>query len=355
MTPKRDARLELLRRTAPGTPLREALDRIVQLGRGGLLVLADRSVVAPYIAAGFELNAPFTPQAVVELAKMDRAVVIDEDLRTILYANAHLVPDPTIPSAETGTRHRVAEQLAKQIERPVIAISEDRKQVTLFLGEWRYELPDLQTLTSRVSQGLLILDRYRRDLRELLAELAPLELDRRVFPSQVAAVIQRMLQMLDLEREVKATLVELGTHGELPDRHLAALMHGVREELELLVRDFQRDPTRRVEDVVNELLNLPPEQLLNPEVLLQPLGLVLQPDMEEPIPSRGFRLLSKIPRLPLSVIERLSEEVGTLDQIYRAPLRQLDRVKGIAEVRARAIKLGLSRFKTGYVGTLGEL
>jgi len=355
MTPKKDARLELLRRTAPGTPLREALDRIVQLGRGGLIVVADRDIISPFIAAGFELNAPFTPQAIVELAKMDRAVVLDEDLRTILFANAHLVPDPTIPSPETGTRHRVAEQLARQIERPAIAVSEDRRQVTLFLGDWRYELPDLQTLTSRVAQGLLILDRYRRNLRELLAELAPLELERRVFPSQVAAVLQRLLQMLDLEREIKGMLLELGVHGELSERHLATLMQGVREELSLLVRDFQVAPARPVEEVVSELTALPAEDILVPQVLLRPLGLVLDADLEEPIPSRGFRLLSRIPRLPVSVIERLGEEVGTLDQVYRSPVRRLDQVKGIAEARARAIKVGLSRFKAGYVGTLGDL
>lgn len=348
---RRDPRLEFLRRTAPGTPLREAIDRVVQLGRGGLILVADREVAGPVIAAGFELNAPFTPQAIVELSKMDRAVVVDEDLRTVLYANAHLVPDPTIPSQETGTRHRVAEQVARQIERLVIAVSEDLRRATLFHGEWRHELQDIQTLLARVSQGLQILDRYRRELRDLLTELAQLEFERRVFPSHVAAVLQRALYMMELERDVNRTLVELGVHRELPERHLTVLMRGVREEMELLVRDFKSDP-RPTEEILDELTALTPEDVLRPEAVLQPLGITTDQEVEEPIPSRGYRLLSKVPRLPLSVIERLIEEIGTVDKVYRASRRQLDRVKGIAEARARAIEYGLGRFKHGYTGTM---
>jgi len=348
---KKDPRLEFLRRTAPGTPLREAVDRIVQLGRGGLILVADRAIASPLIAAGFNLNAPFTPQAIGELSKMDRAVVVDEDLRTVLYANAHLVPSPTIPSLETGTRHRVAEQVARELGRLVIAVSEDRRQVTLFHGEWRYTLQEIQTLLTRVSQGLQILDRYRRELRDLLTELAPLEFERRVFPSQVAAVLQRILYMADLERDVDLTLTELGVHKELPERHLSALMRGVRAEMELLVRDFKTDP-RSAEDIVEDLLSLTPEDALRPDAVLRPLGLATDQDLEEPIPSRGYRLLSKIPRLPISVIERLIEEIGTVDKVYRASRRQLDRVKGIAEARARAIEFGLGRFKNGYTATM---
>lgn len=348
---RKDPRLEFLRQTAPGTPLREAIDRIVLLGRGGLILVADRSVASPIIAAGFELNAPFTPQAIVELSKMDRAVVVDEGLKTILYANAHLVPSPSIPSQETGTRHRVAEQVAQQLEKLVIAISEDSHQVTLFHRDWRYELQDIQTLLARVSQGLQILDRYRRELRELLTELAPLEFERRVVPSQVAAVLQRALYMIELERDVEGTLVELGAHRELPERHLTALMRGVREEMELLVRDFKSGP-RSAEEIMDDLLSLPPEDALRPDAVLRPLGFSAEQDLEELIPSRGYRLLSKVPRLPLSVIERLIEEIGTVDKVYRASRRQLDRVKGIAEARARAIEFGLNRFKNGYTATM---
>lgn len=343
--------LEILEKTAPGTPLREAIDLIVQLGRGGLIVVADRDMVAPLVAAGFELNAPFTPQAVAELSKMDRAVVVDEGLRTILFANAHLAPDPSIPSQETGTRHRAAEQTAKQLGRPVIAVSEERRRTTIYLGDWKHELQDPLTLLAQASQALLILDRYRAELNELLAEMGPLEFERRVFPYHVAVVVQKIVQMMELEEELKRLFVELGVHRELPERQLRGLMRGVREELELIILDFQKDPDRPVEEVIEEILSLSAEDRLSPEAVLKPLGFD-EEDLEKPLASRGYRLLHKIPRLPMSVIERLVREFGSLDQIERQGRRQLQRIKGVAEVRARAIKAGLRRFKAGYATSL---
>jgi len=343
--------LEILEKTAPGTPLREAIDLIVQLGRGGLIVLADRDVIAPLVAAGFELNAPFTPQAVAELSKMDRAVVVDEGLRTILFANAHLAPDPSIPSQETGTRHRAAEQTAKQLGRPVIAVSEERRRTTIYLGDWKHELQDPLTLLAQASQALLILERYRAELNELLAEMGPLEFERRVFPYHVAVVVQKIVQMMELEEELKRLFVELGVHRELPERQLRGLMRGVREELKLIILDFQKDPDRPVEEVIEEILSLSAEDRLSPEAVLKPLGFD-EEDLEKPLASRGYRLLHKIPRLPMSVIERLVKEFGSLDQIERQGRRQLQRIKGVAEVRARAIKAGLRRFKAGYATSL---
>ena len=343
--------LEILEKTAPGTPLREAIDLIVQLGKGGLIVVANRDVVSPVIAAGFELDSPFTPQAVAELSKMDRAVVVDEGLRTILFANAHLAPDPSIPSQETGTRHRAAEQTAKQLGCPVIAISEERRRTTIFLEDWKYELQDPLTLLAHASQALLILDRYRAELNELLAELGPLEFERRVFPYHVAVIIQKIVQMLELEEELKRLLLELGEHRRLPERQLRGLMRGVQEELELIVLDFQKDPKRPAEAVIQEILELSAEERLSPEAILKPLGFD-EEDLERPLSSRGYRLLHKIPRLPMPVIERLVKEFGSLDQIERQGRRQLQRIKGVAEVRARAIKAGLRRFKAGYATSL---
>ncbi|HAF70032.1 MAG: DNA integrity scanning protein DisA [Acetothermia bacterium 64_32] len=340
-------RLEILEKTAPGTPLRQAIDLVVQLGKGGLIVVAEREVISPLVVAGFELNTPFTPQAVAELSKMDRAVVVDPGLRTILYANAHLAPDPSIPSFETGTRHRAAEQTARQLGCPVIAISEERRRTTIYLGDWKHELQDPMTLLSQASQALLILDRYRAELNELLTELGPLEFERRVFPYHVALIIQKIVQMLELEEELKRIFLELGTYRELPQRQLRGLMRGVREELELIVLDFQKDQERPVEEVIQGILKMSVEDRLSPEAVLKHLGFD-EDDLEKPLSSRGYRLLHKIPRLPMPVIERLVREFGSVDQIERQGRRQLQRIKGVAEVRARAIKAGLRRFKAGY-------
>lgn len=339
--------LDLLRKTAPGAPLRAALDRIVQLGRGAIVVLATREEVSPIIAAGFELNAPFTPEALAELCKMDRAVVVDPGLRTILYANAHLAPKPDIPSQETGTRHRVAEQVAKQLGCPVIAVSEARRRVTLYLGDWRYELSDLHTLMERVGQALSILERHRRDLRDMLRELSLMELERRVLPGHVAAVVHRFLAILDVDEEIRFLLVELGQMGELPARHLGLLMRGIREELLLLLRDYQRDPAQTGEEILQALRNLSAEERIRVEEVWRALGWEAM-DLDAPVPSRGYRILSKIPRLPITVIDRLVEEVGSVDRVARLSQRQLVRVKGIAEARARAIQYGLQRVRSGF-------
>ncbi len=338
---------EIIERTAPGTPLREAIDLIVQLGKGGLIVIADKDEVSHIIAAGFELDALFSPQAVAELSKMDRAVVVDRALKTVLFANAHLAPDPSIPSSETGTRHRTAEQTAKQLGCPVIAVSEERRRATIYLGAWRYEIQDPYTLLAKASQALLILDRHRVELNELLAELGPLEFERRVFPYHVAIIIHKIAQMLELEEELKRIFLELGEHRRLPERQLRGLMRGVREELELIIMDFQKDPRRQPEEVIQEIMALSAEDRLSPETVLKPLGFD-EEDFERPLTSRGYRLLHKIPRLPMPVIERLVREFGTVDQIERQGRRQLQRIKGVAEVRARAIKAGLRRLKAGY-------
>ena len=246
-----------------------------------------------------------------------------------------------------ASRHRAAEQTAKQLGCPAIAISEERRRTTIYLGDWKYEFQDPLTLLAHASQALLILDRYRAELNELLAELGPLEFERRVFPYHVAVIIQKIVQMLELEEELKRLLLELGEHRRLPERQLKGLMRGVREELELIVLDFQKDPKVPVEKVIQEIMELSSEDRLSSEAVLRPLGFD-EEDLERPLSSRGYRLLHKIPRLPMPVIERLVGEFRSLDQIERQGRRQLQRIKGVAEVRARAIKAGLRRFKAGY-------
>jgi len=337
--------LELLGRLAPGTPLREALDSIVELGNGGLILIADEEQAKQVVQSGFRIDAEFTPQRLVELAKMDRAVVIDPRLRKILYANAYLVPDPEIPSEETGTRHLTADKVAKQLGVPVIAISATRGRVTIYYGEIKYVLQDLSAISSRVNQALRILEHYRNAFDALLEELTVLELEGRVFPFHVANVIQSIVQMLETEDEIRRWFIELGREKELMELLLEWMMLGVRRTFELIVRDFQQND-RPVEEIIEEIRALPTEELLSSERIMQVLGYEGGEEaLDVAIPSRGYRVLSEIPRLPMSVIERLVEELGNLQRILKASEEELMQVKGIAEVRARAIKAGLARLK----------
>jgi len=107
---------------APGRPLREGLDRILQANRGALIVVGDGAEVLAICSGGFLLDAEFTPQRLSELAKMDGAVILAPDASRIARANVHLVPNPNVPTSETGTRHRTAERVARSIPVPVISV-----------------------------------------------------------------------------------------------------------------------------------------------------------------------------------------------------------------------------------------
>ncbi len=337
--------LKILKVIAPGTPLREAIDSIVELGRGGLLMIANEEKAQQVVKSAFELRTKLTPQRLVELSKMDRAIVIDEDLQTILYANAYLVPDPEIPSAETGTRHLTAEKVAKQLQVTTIAISASRGRVTVYHGGHKHMLQDTITLTARANQALRILEQYRGTFDDLSRELTALEFEGRVLPYHVATFIQTIVQMLAIQEEIEEIFIELGEEKELMELQLDWLMLDVREEFALVLRDFAAEDGPP-EKIMEEIQALSPEELLSTEKIMETLGYETGEELlDQTLPSRGYRVLHQIPRLPLSIMERLTQEFGTLQGILDASEEELMEVKGIARVRARTIRMGLQRLK----------
>ena len=123
-----------LARVAPGTPLRDGIDRVVRAKAGALLVLSDEREVLAICSGGFLVDAPYSPQRLSELAKMDGAIIISTDGDRIARANVHLVPDPTVPTTETGTRHRTAERVARSLDVPVISASEEMGVINVYAG-----------------------------------------------------------------------------------------------------------------------------------------------------------------------------------------------------------------------------
>ncbi|MCI2430000.1 DNA integrity scanning diadenylate cyclase DisA [Candidatus Acetothermia bacterium] len=342
--------LQVLAKIAPGTLLRDAINSIVQMRNGGLIVLADTEKAQEVVQAGFWLDADFTPQRVVELSKMDRAIVLSEDLKKISYANAYLVPDPRIPSDETGTRHLTAEKVAKQLNVAVIAISAERfGRVTVYYGPIRYVLQDSAALSARVNQALRILEQYRVTYNELSLELTALELEGRVLPYHVANILQNIVQMIDTEEQIRLWFIELGEERDLMQLLLEWLMLDVREQAELLVRDFQEN-RKSPQTILDEIRRLPPDELLSTEKIMEVLGYAGGEEiLDQFLSTRGYRVLSQIPRLPPTVIDDLVGEFGSLRAILRATEKDLMEVKGIAEVRARAIRVGLRRLKNSFV------
>ncbi|OGF56186.1 MAG: DNA integrity scanning protein DisA [Candidatus Fraserbacteria bacterium RBG_16_55_9] len=342
---KEEALLQILRGIAPGTPLRDAINNIVDLRHGGLLVIANDDKAQAVVRSGFELRTKLTPQRLVELSKMDRAIVIDEDMQTILYANAYLVPDPEIPSEETGTRHLTAEKVARQLGVAAIAISATRGRVTVYYGLYKHLLQDTITLTARANQALRILEQYRATFDDFSRELTALEFEGRVLPYHIANLVQTIMQMLAIQDEIEQIFVELGEEKELMELQLDWLMLDVRDAFVLMIRDFQAND-RSPEKIIAEIQSLSPEELLSTERVMEALGYEAEEEaLDVTIASRGYRVLSQIPRIPISVIENVADEFHELQNILDASEEELMEVKGVAEVRARAIRLGLQRLK----------
>src|SRR5919202_3296868 len=132
--------VDALAAVAPGRPLREGLDRILQGNMGALIVVGDGPEVLSICSGGFLLDAEFTPQRLYELAKMDGAIILASDAIRIARANVHLVPNPSVPTSETGTRHRTAERVARSIPVPVISVSEDMSSIAVYSGEHKHPI-----------------------------------------------------------------------------------------------------------------------------------------------------------------------------------------------------------------------
>lgn len=335
---------DLLERTAPGTKLRDAIDRIVEQGNGGMLVLSSLDTVEELITTGFRIDSKVTSQRVSELSKMDGAIVIDDNLEKITYANAHLAPDPSIESRETGTRHKAAEQTAKQLKIPVIAISERRNRVTVYYRERRYILRDISTIMSKVNQALLIMEQYRGRYDEAMQELTALELDGNVLPFHVANPLTKIGQMITLKKEILRMFIELGEEKALPGRQLDNMMAGIERDLEFMIKDFQKEPEEDSKETRDEIIELCSDTPPPTKQVMALLGYE-EEDLDEFLSPRGYRVLHQIPRLPHSVIERMVDEFGKLENILEASREELQQIRGIAETRSNTIQAGLTRLE----------
>lgn len=337
--------LAALATVAPGKPLREGLDRILQANMGALIVVGDGPEVLNICSGGFLLDAAFSPQRLSELAKMDGAIILATDCSRIARANVHLVPNPNTPTSETGTRHRTAERVARSIHVPVISVSEDMAIINVYAADSKHPLEATPRLLNRANTALQTLERYRNRLDEVSSSLSALEVEDLVTVRDVVVMLQRMEMVLRIAEEIEADIVELGVDGRLVRLQLEEVMGGVEVERRLVVRDyFHEDSAWHLDESMSGLSELDAEELLDlkrvAEMLHLPEGAT---DLDAPLPPRGFRLLARIPRLPESVVDAIVERFGNLSKIMRATIDDLDDVEGVGETRARAIKEGLSR------------
>jgi diadenylate cyclase len=336
---------EALAGVAPGRPLREGLDRILQANMGALIVVGDGPEVLAICSGGFLLDAEFTPQRLSELAKMDGAIILASDASRIARANVHLVPNPHVPTSETGTRHRTAERVARSIPVPVISVSEDMSMIAVYVGDLKHPLEPIQRLLNRANQALQTLERYKNRLDTVSGSLSALEVEDLVTVRDVATVLQRAEMVRRIAEEIEGYIVELGTDGRLVLLQLEELMGGVEDDRRLVIKDYsQADDTWQLSNAMSALADLSTEDLLDLKSVTSVLHLPADAaELDVSLQPRGYRLLSKIPRLPDAVIERIVARFGNLQKIMRATIDDLDDVEGVGGTRARAIKDGLSR------------
>jgi len=338
--------LKILRAVAPGTPLREGLEQILRSESGALIVVDDRPEVMEIAEGGFTVNAEFSPARLYELAKMDGAIILSQDARRIVAANTQLVPDLSIPSTETGIRHRTAERVARQTDAMVIAISQRRGIITVYKGAIKYLLRDLEVIFTKANQALQTLEKYRAVLDRILVNLGILEFEDSVTLYEVCKAIQRMEMTMRVGKEIEKYIAELGTEGRLITMQLEELVSNLEPEALLIIQDYgELPPEKTPKHVLNVLSSWPSEDLLDLVLIARALGYAGGGSiLEQSISPRGYRVLNKIPRLPLPVIENLVQTFGNLRRILDASIEELDSVEGIGETRARAIKDGLKRY-----------
>ncbi len=337
----------VLKLVAPGTQFRDGLDNVLRAKTGALIVVGYTSQVMNIVDGGFSINCDFSPAHLYELAKMDGAIILSDDIKKILYANTQLIPENSISSSETGIRHRTAERVAKQTSQLVISISQRRNIITLYQGNYKYTLKDIGVILTKANQAIQTLEKYKSVLDQALTNLSAMEFEELVTLNDVALVIQRIEMVQRIKTEIEKFITELGTEGRLISMQLEELVSNIDTEAFLLIKDYHKTPSdEEVKKVLSELKKLSADDLLDNQNVSRLIGFMGNVNLQEELVSpSGFRILNKIPRLPNPIINNLIEQFSDLPRVMMATIEELDEVDGIGEVRARAIKDGLKRIQ----------
>lgn len=342
---------DILSIVAPGTPLREAMDNVIRADKGALIFIIQdpkEYVKSGVIQGGFDLNCSFNPNKVYELAKMDGAIIISEDLKKIWYANVQISVDKDISTNETGTRHRTAERLALQSGKLVIAVSQRRKVITLYKEDWKYMIKDVSVIVLQMNQGLRLMERYRTNFDSFILTLSTKEMERRVTLLDVFDVFSRGLKIMELYDELSFYLSELGTEGILTKLHMDALNEGIGESLNLLVMDYANEEIiGNTHDPLEVMRTLTSSRSLDLISFVHLMGYDIEEHQifEMILQPRGYRLLRSIPRIPLNIAHDIVNKFGNISKLLDISFDELMSVDGVAEKRATVIMSGISSLK----------
>jgi diadenylate cyclase len=345
-TERDDGLRAVLATVAPGTGLRDGLERILRGNTGALIVIGWDRGVDTLCTGGFPLDVEFSATRLRELCKMDGAVVLSDDGARILRAATHLMPDPAIPTEESGTRHRTAQRVALQTGYPVISVSQSMRIISLYVLDRRYVLQSTGELLTRANQAIATLERYKARLDEVSNALSALEIEDLATVRDAAIVSQRLEMVRRIADEVTGEVVELGTDGRLLALQLEELMAGVDADRELIARDYVPvgRRSRTPGQVLTDLAELSATDLLDLTLVARCMGLPSSAEgLDAAVSPRGHRLLARVPRMPGSILDRVVEHFGGLQKLLAASVEDLQVVDGVGETRARAVREAISR------------
>ena len=333
-----------------GTDLRLGLENILKAKTGALIVVSDAKEVLDLVDGGFAINQEYTAARLYELAKMDGAIVISEDLKKILFANAQLIPSPQIPTNETGTRHRTAERIAKQTGKLVISISQRRNTITIFKGNFRYMLEDTSKVLAKANQALQTLEKYKKVYDSKVNTLNEYEFNDIVTLDNVITCIQRAEMVQKIAEEIKKNIYELGEDGILVKMQLEELMGDVEQEELLMIKDYMVAKKKDENKILSQIRTLTSDAVIDSIKIADLLGYSNFETYEEvAVYTKGYRILSKIPRVPNNIVINLIKSFKSFQHILAADITKLDEVEGIGEVRAKNIKQALRRMQEQFV------
>jgi diadenylate cyclase len=339
--------MRALEMVAPGTALREGMENILHARTGGLIVIGDPEELSFLFSGGIKLDIDYAPALLYQVAKMDGAIILNANSTKIALANVQLMPDPTILTLETGTRHRTAERISKQTEALVIAISQRREVVSLYSGGTKYILQDIPVVLAKANQALATLEKYRTRLDQVSTRLTALEFEGGVTLHDVLTVLQRSELVTRMAVEIERYIVELGTEGRLIEMQLEETMVGAASEKAALVQDYLAGYSDEAfASALDQMGRLGHQDLLDFGRLAELLGYDRKLNtLDYPVSPRGHRILGRIPRLPKLVVAEIIKEVGGLDELLAATDAELEAIEGVGEIRAKDIREGLRRLQ----------
>ncbi len=305
---KEDAFLNILKLFSPGTSLRTAVDDMVRAKMGALIVV-DKEGLSNAFEGGFRVNCKFSAQRLVELAKMDGAIILSNDLKKIFYANTLLVPSAGIKTKETGTRHKAAERISKQFGAIVIAVSERKNKTTVYWGNEKHVLEKSEEILRRATETLQILEKQKESFNDLLLHLNVLEITNLSNTRDVCEVLQRTEMIKRVSEIVRRCLVELGKEGIIISMRLKELTRDFYREVDMILEDYFGLGSARVEELLESM---------NFDFLLETSNvsrMIFEDIHDKEISPRGIRILSKTDLLPKDM-DTLIGKFGRLDQIF---------------------------------------